>query len=502
MKGWMAWSLALVGLALCWAVVLWAILPAAPRATFRVDRSDDAHWGMQGGRLLATAAEASGPGYRGPIDLWDVQDGRHVGTIGEPSWHWDDRDLTFPPDGRTLAIRLEGDEALRLYRIKDGALVDRIPWGDTLPVVESTVVGPNGRWLALTFSDRWSEDGFCLWDLARDAPARIWHGKAHVPQFSPDGGTLAVPEWAQSESVTLWDTETASPRHVLKVGHVLPDGGELINGQFSPDGRYYHATDRQHDFDAKVVRYIARVWDVATGREVASLPDAEHATFSGDGRAFVTTLGEARLGKAILRVYSVPSFRPRADMTIGPERPPAQSAYLITVPRSPRIGIYETLENQPGPIRQYIDKVLGTQFARKRRRYVVRFLDTRTLRYDRPLVQESDLVAGRQGPSRIAPDGRTMSVLFVDRRRRYINLWDVPPRKPPGRILLGAVALSAVTGLSLRVLRRPASRTFGRVRRRGPVADGGQHPADAGPATPSWSIAYSRLIGRQEPDSS
>jgi WD40 repeat protein len=110
--------------------------------------------------------------------------------------------------------------------------------------------------------------------------AKILRGHEMVVKsaaFSPDGRTIVTA--SADKTARLWDAATGKEIARLK-GH----DGIVISAAFSPDGKtLVTASDDK----------TARIWDVATGREIAVLRGHKNAIglaeFSPDGRSVVTT---------------------------------------------------------------------------------------------------------------------------------------------------------------------------------------------------------------------
>ncbi|HTX64373.1 MAG TPA: hypothetical protein VMD31_01260 [Opitutaceae bacterium] len=106
----------------------------------------------------------------------------------------------------------------------------------------------------------------------KDAP-KIW---VHAAEFSPDGQLIVTASW--DSYARLWDVATGR-----EMGAPLPHGGQVVTARFSPDGtRVVTAC-----FDG-----MARVWDVRTGRQICATPKQGGivwtAYFSPDGRRILT----------------------------------------------------------------------------------------------------------------------------------------------------------------------------------------------------------------------
>jgi WD40 repeat protein len=267
------------------------------------------------GRLLATAGED------GDVHVWRAEDGEeaavlsgHAGTV---------KDLDFSRDGRLLATA-SSDGTARLWLAEAGMELLRM-------------LGHRGPVARVAFSP----DGGSLLTLSDDGTGRIWDASADrrpVTELKPTvmgGGNERYLLWAAfsldgrrlmtavSSRTQVWDATTGALSSQKRPG---PEGGDrfLLEG-YSDDWRRYvgHRLGDWKVYDAETDREIAtlrgmsgavrnvvfdpsgktlvtlgrtaRVWDVATGRELRAiakdeLGGANHvldAAFSPDGRRLV-----------------------------------------------------------------------------------------------------------------------------------------------------------------------------------------------------------------------
>lgn len=146
------------------------------------------------GKLLATA-----PDHENKVHFWDTATGKERPPLVLPvkDRHLAvGRELTFSPDGRTLAISdLSG---LRLYDLKAQR------FGHTLPARGTFLFGPDGKTLAVAGRD----GAIVLWDVATGKAGRTLRGHegwVRALCFAPDGHLLA--SGGNDHTILLWDLD-------------------------------------------------------------------------------------------------------------------------------------------------------------------------------------------------------------------------------------------------------------------------------------------------------
>jgi WD40 repeat protein len=251
------------------------------------------------------------------------------------------------PDGRFLAWAADGDRGgcrIRLYDVAAERVIDRFPTiGDDAGV---EAVLPDGK-TVLTL-DRCATT-VRLWDVESGKEqqsfpayhAKELHGQSvgrpythRRAALSPDGKTLVIADLDRGLPVGLWDVATGKAGHELDLrltsvhaaadaAHPIEMGGlggrrRLIgymnsgNGvTFSPDGRLL-ATWSEDPFGSSVTDHV-KVWDVATGRAVATLQSgrpvaAGSAAFAPDGRTLATASADGTI-----RLWEVATWTVRAE---------------------------------------------------------------------------------------------------------------------------------------------------------------------------------------------
>lgn len=214
---------------------------------------------------------------RDAVRLWDLDTGRELHRFGVPSDFWRDTRLAFSPKGNLLAAGCENCE-IRLWDVDQRKEVGRLV-GHTDQIRDVTF-SPDGSWIA-SASDN-CDRSILIWDVTTQTAVRTLRGHVHgtyALAFHPDGHLLA--SGATDGTIRLWDVATGQEVAVLKIG------SNAYGVAFTPDG-------------SRVVGACAdnaiRFWDTSTHQEVAELRGHEayvHAiSFSPDGTRLASASGD------------------------------------------------------------------------------------------------------------------------------------------------------------------------------------------------------------------
>jgi RNA polymerase sigma factor (sigma-70 family) len=291
-------------------------------------------------------------GQNGDAHLWDAATAKHLRHV-PAAWQ---RGLALSPDGKFLVWPVADESVkyadpaqpnaihtgnrLKLYDLARDRFVERFPGfkGDA----QVLAFAPDGKTLVTV--DHGSST-VRVWDVAAGKELRSFRiarenekTKSHYvwsASLSPDGATLAVTYQRADNttaivgafSVRLYDVATGTERHELP-GHLY----YVSAPAFSPDGKLVvTASPALSTFFQKQLKQPANqvfVWDVTTGKRVASLPiGAAVAAFSPDGRTVALARGVDFGGAAELpaeagtvRLYETATWTVRAEFQGGQGR--------------------------------------------------------------------------------------------------------------------------------------------------------------------------------------
>ncbi len=212
------------------------------------------------GQQLTTVDPAEGK-----LRQWNTR-GQQQGAIDHPLGT-----IVFSPDGQQLVSRRDSSGTLNLKSIIGQQLA-------TFPIVVGSgevrvVFSPDSQWLAMSNGNKGAID---LWSTTRKQRTTVkfkgYNTKIESIAFSPDNQKLATS--GDDGTIRLWMLN-GKPLTVIKAsGSVL----------FSPDGKRLVTTGGDTG--------IAQIWDVTTGKSIASFKGHKGAIdqmiFSLDGTLLVT----------------------------------------------------------------------------------------------------------------------------------------------------------------------------------------------------------------------
>ena len=202
--------------------------------------------------------------------------------------------VSFSPNGKHL-INLGANNTIRVRNIETGVEVKTLV--GTNGYTQTIGLSPEGEYLGISIR---YEDAVELW--REETIARFPHEmRVMTAEISSDGRVLAT--GGRDNKVRLWDVETEKLHQTLS-GHIAPiqtlafspDGTLLVSSggrnweeQPGDDGITYTFSSRE-----SVVDKTAKVWDVATGENIATfkhLGQVRAIAFSPDGTLLATSAG-------------------------------------------------------------------------------------------------------------------------------------------------------------------------------------------------------------------
>jgi WD40 repeat protein len=255
------------------------------------------------GTLLATG------GSTDPLRIWDVSraaGGQQATEVRDLGTHPGGvKAVSFRPDGRLLASASLGDRGPGEVYFWDADT------GRQVGLLRGLKIGavhlawrPDGRHLATLMWDGTVQ----IWEPATRKevrslrPAEEFRNTylaAGALAYSPDGKLLAASATSTLDSqrrpeIVIWDTVTGEVRQRIH-GHSAGIGGMT----FSPDGQ--RLVSASYDPNRGAVGEV-KLWDVATGTDILTLPGRMSVAFSPDGRFLAAVAGEA-LAAGVIKVW-------------------------------------------------------------------------------------------------------------------------------------------------------------------------------------------------------
>ena len=369
--------------------------------------------------------------------------------------------LSFNRDGTILA---SGGPGVTLWDVATGLIITTLPHGN----VQSVHFSPDGTILASGSGESGREYGSVkLWDVATGTEiATLRHSRNvwHV-RFSPDGKILATAanyDWRDRRgSVKLWNIVDGTPGGEI----TLPMGEHrlVVKGiAFSPDGTILATADYYDNGSSTFFGNIGggrvRLWNVATGEEIATLLQdedpgdnrrlgaVESVAFSPDGKTLAAAGYNLYLWNVATRteIAELPIVDNWLfDITFSPDGTTV-SGVTANSWRMRSWGVYRTPEKAflteittLGQVRGYTERV---RFGPDSKTLVsfdnrgARLWDTDTGKEIRTLFHtESESLTGDLGD--FSPDGTTFALVFSTYYRHDHNpeignleLWDAETR--------------------------------------------------------------------------
>jgi WD40 repeat protein/tRNA A-37 threonylcarbamoyl transferase component Bud32 len=238
--------------------------------------------------------------------VWDTATGRELAVLrGHDEGVASAR---FSPDGQAIAT-ISSDNTARLWDAATGKLrltlrPPRLDSYNHLHGDDAYAVNfsPAGRRVVTAFGN-YPDCTARVWDTASGKELVVLKGHAAPvvwADFSPDGKLVVTASLDQT--ARLWEPDTGKEAHVLK-GHTC----SVVSARFSPDGTrlvtigdgnaitFIPGGFRSTSSSETAEKMAARVWDVATGKELVALrwpkgtsAFVRTAMFSPDSKRIVT----------------------------------------------------------------------------------------------------------------------------------------------------------------------------------------------------------------------
>jgi WD40 repeat protein len=215
--------------------------------------------------LSLDGALLAGASVDGELYIWDVESGEMMHEMildGMVS------NLTFAPDGMTLAVEVEGGPfvGIEMWSVESGERMRRLEWTDRAGPLYFVRLSPD--WTTAVWVSRTT---VMLMDIeSGEAKAVLPHedfvGEA---EFSPDSDVVVTTSAAEVDGAlagvaNLWDSGSGSKTSTLVHGEAP------VRTTFSPDGSVLATTT----FDG-----VIRLWDVASAEMIAELDGDQEQVF-------------------------------------------------------------------------------------------------------------------------------------------------------------------------------------------------------------------------------
>jgi WD40 repeat protein len=270
------------------AVGLWNTATGKVEHYFDPSNPDTNHW--DSAPAISPDSRLVAAGIDNQVYIWELASGKKRFILN--GHNQDINSVGFSPDGKLLASD-DQDGIVRLWDVKTGKFIKIISGTDG--EVYAVEFSPDGSQLNIESNSTYH------WDLetgklsgpdpesgAPDPFAFQMHLQGYSQNwlpgisgelvFSPDGNSLA----SGSEPVLIWDMDKLTVTSSLENMH----GTFMTDMKYSPDGRWFAATDDRRDL---------QVWDVQTGQTNIR---SENYHGKGGRRAFVFSPSSALLAVA------------------------------------------------------------------------------------------------------------------------------------------------------------------------------------------------------------
>ena len=332
------------------------------------------------------------------------------------------RSAAFSPDGRTL-VTASMDGTARLWDTATGK--EPVVLRGHEGIVTSAVYSSDGRTVVTVSDDKTAR----IWDVATGREIAILRGHEDAVQlaaFSPDGGSVVTTSHNDSDMLgtvenapRVWDAATGKEVAIMR-GH----DSVVSSVAFSPDGKIVVTASLDR---------TARLWETATGREIAILlheAAVVTAAFSPDGKTILTApydqparLWDAATGKeiVILRGHDGPIHL----VTFSPDGKMVLTASFDMTGR-----LWETTTGKSiATFRGHEELINSIAFNPEATIVVTASMDGTARLWDTDTGKETAVLRGHHGgiaAASFSPDGRTVATGSGD---RTVRLWTASGRQ-------------------------------------------------------------------------
>ena len=261
--------------------------------------------------------------------------------------------------------------------------------------------------------------------------------------FSPDGRTIV--STSADHTARLWDVATGREIAILR-GHE----DVVMSAAFSPDGKtVVTASDDK----------TARIWEVATGREIATLRGHKDsvvtAAFSPDGRSVVTTsfdrLAVLKTAENTARVWDAFTGKETATLKghdgvvfLAAFSPDGKTIVTASFDKTTRLWDAAT-GGEIAVLRGHEEGVFTAAFTPDGKTIVTGSFDKMARLWDAATAKEVAVLRGHEGfiPfAKFSPDGKFVVTVSFDNTAR---LWDAATGKPIATLRGHEQMVSSVT---------------------------------------------------------
>jgi WD40 repeat protein len=262
--------------------------PARPVRLWDAETGKEMHalGGDEGDAFFAFSPDGKAvvTGRDGSTALWDVATGKEIRRFGDKRGFWFAG--AFSPDGKTLA--LSDNQAVRLFDVATSKEV--LPLAGHAGDVDVLAFSPDGK-TVLT-----GADGLLAWDAATGKQLASFGSRATVgaAAYTPDGKAIVV-GYHRAQAILVRDAATGK-----ELRRFEGDPGEVDFVSLLADGKSVvsmsrHRVRRVEDRWENSIDGAVRVWDLATGKEARQVkpPARDDKEFRATQRAACTPDGRS-----------------------------------------------------------------------------------------------------------------------------------------------------------------------------------------------------------------